>query len=464
MATDTRTAAELAEQRLELAAQVKSLRDEIIAASDDVRHEKAAELEAKVNALETLDRETQLVSRLEQSDEIIKRLASQPSRPAPVKVADYGHFAKINPATGEVVGGFGIGEVDESAARQSYEYHKAFQALLKARGKVDRIDSRNHRDMIERYGKADTNEFFIPFTKDMTIGTTTNGSNAIAPDFRFDVITPRTVTPVMTRVCRVINTNVTSVTFPKNSDANSDTRYGTSFRPVKGETPNTTLSKIDTGPFTQLVIPVNTGTMYTDVSSDFLADAPGMSAYIQGEAAKAFAAVVDDEVINGVTGSTQAEGVLTNASVGITKTGSNNTLVPTKIVDAFYAFREQYSTSLAWCMARGTHGKLVNLLDAQNRSLFLPSYDGGYVPGPQANLLGAPVVFNEFVPASGTSTPKSIVVGDWNEYILLMRQGYTLMIDDMSLAYQNRIRMTVKYRFGGAVRDVKAFRIVHELA
>ena len=71
--------------------------------------------------------------------------------------------------------------------------------------------------------------------------------------------------------------------------------------------------------------------------------------------------------------------------------------------------------------------------------------------------------FNEFMPASGTSTPKSIIVGDFNEYILLLRQGFTVSIDDMSMAYANRIRVTVKYRFGGAVRDPNAFQIVHEL-
>ena len=114
-------------------------------------------------------------------------------------------------------------------------------------------------------------------------------------------------------------------------------------------------------------------------------------------------------------------------------------------------------------LARGTHGKLVNLLDSTNRSLFLPSYEGGLVQGANAQILGSPAYYNEFVPASGTSTPKSMIIGDWNEYFLAMRQGYTLMVDDVSLQYANRIRMTMKYRFGGATRDPKAFRIIHEL-
>jgi HK97 family phage major capsid protein len=72
------------------------------------------------------------------------------------------------------------------------------------------------------------------------------------------------------------------------------------------------------------------------------------------------------------------------------------------------------------------------------------------------------VYFNEFVPASGTGSPKSIIVGNFSEYFLLLRQGFTVLVDDISLAYLNRIRVSFSYRFGGAVRDPKAFQIVHE--
>jgi HK97 family phage major capsid protein len=329
------------------------------------------------------------------------------------------------------------------------------------------VDSRNHRDILERYGKGgdsglSPNEIFAPFQKDMYLASTSLGSNLVAPDFRFDVITPRTVAPVMPRICQTISTTVTSVTIPKNNDTNSDTRYGTTFRPSKGESPNGTANKKDTGPFGQMVITANTGSMFSDVSRDFFQDAPSLSNYLQSEASKAFAAVVDDEVINGITGSFQAEGLLTNSGIGITKTGTANTLIPTKITDAYYAFRQQYSPSLSWVMARGTHGKLLQLLDGANRPLFLPNSLAGYTQSPQPDILGSPVYFNEFMPASGASSPKSIIVGNFSEYFLLMRQGFTVLVDDISLAYLNRIRVSFSYRFGGAVRDPKAFQIVHE--
>lgn len=462
-----RDAATLAEARFELTKRVDSLRNEVISAEGEDRNTKAVELEKAVTELEAIDREHGLAVALENADRMVKKLTQQPSRPAPVTISNYGHFAKVDSNTGQIVSGVGLDSEDLSEVRASYEFRKAFEAMLAARGRIDRVKSANHRDMLMRYGKdADMQEceFFMPFRKDMTSGTTTNGSNAIAPDFRFDVITGRTVQPVMASLANVITTTVNQITLPRNDDTNNDNRYGTSFRPTKGESPNTTLSTKDTGPFGQLIIPVNTGTMYSDVSSDFLADAPGISRYLQNEASKSFAAVVDDECINGTSANGQAVGVLSCASVGITKTGTNNTLVASKIVDAYYAFRASYSTNVAWVTARGTHGKLINLLDANNRSLFLPSLLGGLVQGAQGQILGSPVYYNEFCPASGASLPKSIIVGDFNEYFLLMRQGFTILVDDMSQQFRNRVRMTMKYRFGGAVRDHRAFNIVHETA
>lgn len=472
--TQNRSAAEIFEEKVSLAAEVLKIKNDLLASVDaEQEASKLEELSTKTALLEALDLAQNKALTLENTEKMLKKISEQPNRNKPVHVANYGHFAKVDSKTGRVLNGVGMDSDDLSDIRASKDYHEAFKAFLGARGKIENIRSENHRDILERYGKAegaDANEIFVPFRKDMTLGTTTNGSNAVAPDFRFDVITGRTVSPVMSRMCNVLTTTVTAVTLPRNDDTNNDTRYGSSFRPVKGsgtnngETPNTTLNNKETGPFGQLVIPVNTGTMWLDASSDFLADAPGMSRYIQNEASKAFAAVVDDECINGVAANGQAVGLLNCASIAITKTGTNNTLVPTKIVDAFYAFRQSYSTNIAWVLARGTHGKLVNLLDANNRPLFLPSIEGGLTQGPDARILGAPAYFNEFCPTSGSSLAKSIIVGDFNEYYLVMRQGYTIMVDDVSQQFRNRIRFTMKYRFGGATRDHRAFNIVHESA
>ena len=461
-ASEIRSAATIAEDRLVLANKVKSLRDEMIAGSDEIRSEKSGELQSTIDQLEACDGQYQLVKALENANAMVEKYSQQPQRPQATSKA-----AVIDRQSGQLVSGGELATLSEAEVMGSYDYHKAFESFLGARGKLEDVKSRNHRDVLERYGKGgdrtlSPNEIFAPFRKDMYLASTSLGSNVVAPDFRFDVITPRTVQPVMPRICQMLSTTVSSVTIPKNNDANTDTRYGTTFRPTKGESPNGTVNQKDTGPFGQMIIYANTGSMFADVSRDFFQDAPNLSSYLQGEASKAFAAIVDDEVINGVTANTQAEGILTNTSIGITKTGTANTLVAAKMTEAYYAFRQQYSPNLSWVMARGTHGKLLQLLDTTGRQLFLPNSLAGYTQSPQPDILGSPVYFNEFVPASGASSAKSILVGNFSEYFLLMRQGFTVLVDDISMAYKNRIRVSFSYRFGGAVRDPKAFQIVHE--
>ena len=462
-----RPAAEIAEERLELAAKAQNLRNEVLALEGDERISKGAELQETVERLETVDREYGLAASLENAEKMIKKLSQQPQRVTPVS---YAGTVKYNTSSGLItdsIGNTGVGEdTDADQARMSHEYRKAFGELVKNRFDLSRVRSAEQRDVLERYGKGDgfhADEFFVPFRKDMTLGTTTNGSNAVPQDFRNDIITQRTITPVMAGLVQTIQTNRTKVIYPRNADASATDQVGTGFANTKGEVPNTTLSNKDTGPFTQLSIDINTGTMWTAVTLDFLDDVPNAQAYLVNEGIKAFAAAFDNETINGATGSSQCEGVLNCSSVNVTKTGVNNTLVPDKIVDAWYRFRSQYATNLGCVMQRPTHGKLVQLKDASNRSLFLP-FETGMQLGGRASILSVPVYYNEYTPASGTSLPKSIIVGDWSEYILAIRSGVSVTVDVTSGARFNLAYITWRFRFGGAVRDPRAFCILHESA
>jgi len=469
-ASELRSAATIAEDRLVLANKVKSLRDEIVAGSDEIRAEKAADFQSAVEQLESCDSQYHLVKSLENANAMVEKLSQQPQRP----VSKGYEFARVNSATGELIDAGSLASRSDSEVLSSRDYGKAFESFLQARGKLDRVKSHGLRNLLETYGKGgDTSlgdhEIFMPFQKDLTTGSTAAGSNAIAPDFRFDIITPRTVRPAMSSICRTITTNVNQVTFPKNTDATRGTypNYGTVFRGLTmSETPSG--STVDTGPFSQLIVPVNTGSLFTDLSMDFFQDAPGMSNYIQTEAGKAFAAVVDDQVINGVKASTQCDGIAVNTSTianyvasgaagGYTGTNPAN-----KVIDTYFKFKTSYAQNLTWVMARATHGKIGQFLDSTGRSLFVQSGFSGLVDGLPQNILSTPVVYNEFMPAFGTSANLSVVLGDFSEYILLMRQGFTVLVDDVSRQYANRARFTMRYRFGGAPRDTNAFMFIKE--
>lgn len=480
----------LQSERIQLAGKVAAFRDELATADDATRQEKAADFEAVVDRLKNCEAQFRLAQKLDESEKLIKNLSNQPARPVASGAAT------INRNTGQV---YDAGELESRSneeALTSSDYNKAFQAFIAARGKMDRVKSRHHRDMLETYGKGGENlpenELFIPnvgfYNKTTTLGSSSNGSNLVAPDFRFDVITQRTVTPVAMKICNVITTNVSTVTFPRNiSDGNADSgRLGVGFNanyssgsttslPVKGEQPNGTL--YDTGPFDPLTITARTGTLSTDVSADMWADVPGFSAYLQKESQKLFAARMDASIFSPTTISGDAEAILGNSNVianGRYISGANATLgnatatgsdsIYNNLLNVFYSFRESYGSNLAWVYNRATHGKLMGIKDSTGQPILTSFMPGTFSNSSPATLFGSPVYFAEYMQASGSTGAKSILVGDFNEYYLLMRQGFTVVIDDISQQYKNNIRVNFKYRFGGAVRDWRAFAYLAEAA
>ena len=304
----------------------------------------------------------------------------------------------------------------------------------------------------------------------MTLASSTNGSNAVAPDFRFDLITQRSVTPKALQLCRVITTNVSSVTFPKNTDTNTDSglvgTIGTNNRPTKGESP--TATAIDTGPFSQLTITAKTGTMVQDISADFFQDAPGMSSYLQQESSKLFANRIDKEVFSATALSDSCEAILANTGIGTqlsgtsASLGSTDAIVYNNLADLFFSFKESYSSNLSWVMNRATHGKLYKVKDSQGIPLLSAFQQGTFANSASYQMFGTPVNYVEYMPASGVAAARSILIGDFQEYYLLVRQGFTVIIDDMSKQGDNLIRLNYKYRIGGAVRDARAFASIKE--
>lgn len=464
MTAVTTSAAQIAEERLALASQVQSIRDAALTASDEDRTEKAAELQSAIEKFENCDRQYQFAAALENANRTIEALSKQPQRPV-AKAFDPSKI--VNTHTGQPIQKE-WGDREEALA--SPDYDQAFKSLIVARGRVDRVNSRHHLDMLERYGKGNepglaSNEVFLPFNKAMTLASTTNGSNLVAPDFRFDVITQRSVTPKAFQLCNVINSTVTSVTFPKNTDTNTDSGrvgiIGTNNRPLKGESP--TPSASDTGPFSQLTITAKTGTMSQIASADFWADAPGFSRYLQTESNKLFANRIDKEVFSPTQISESCESIFANTSVA-TKTsgtsaslGANDSTIFNNLSDLFFAFEESYSSNISWVMNRATHGKLIKVKDTAGLPLLYSTMAGGPANAPRTDMFGSPVTYCAYAPASGAAGAKSILVGDFSEYILLVRQGFTVLIDEVTLADANAIKVVYKYRIGGAVRDPRAF-------
>ena len=118
--TETRTASAIAEDRLRLAAQVQGLRDELISAPDDVRSEKAADLQSRVEQLENCDREYHLAFALENANKMIEKMSQQPNRPTP-SAPVYGSNVNYAPArignNGQLLDAGGMADYSEKDER-----------------------------------------------------------------------------------------------------------------------------------------------------------------------------------------------------------------------------------------------------------------------------------------------------------------------------------------------------------
>ena len=471
--TEARTAGQIAEDRLMLGARVKALRDELVVADEATRADKLADFQAAIEQFESCEAKYSLQKALENANSMIEKLSQQPNRPSS---SGYSKAATVDRHTGQLIDPGDLASLGNKEVLGHGEYNKAFEAFLESRGKLGDVRSRKHRDILERYGKGGerslaTNEIFMPFSKVTTLTAASGtGSNLVSPDFRFDVITQRSVTPIIMKLARVITTDVSTVTFPKNTDANTDSGrvgvIGTNNAPIKGEQP--TSNNKDTGAFASLTINAKTGTMYTDVSADMFQDVPGFNAYLNQEVYKLFANRIDKEVFSQTQLSDAPEAILANTDIVSFPSGTaallgvDSSTIYNNLTNMFFGFRQSYAANLSWVFPRATHGVLYKVKDTTGQPILYNYQTGAFANGPQYSLFGAPTNYAEYMPATGVSAAKSILVGDFSEYLLLMRQGFTVIVDDLSQQSQNNVRVNFKYRIGGAVRDARAFTYLRE--
>jgi HK97 family phage major capsid protein len=137
--------------------------------------------------------------------------------------------------------------------------------------------------------------------------------------------------------------------------------------------------------------------------------------YIAQTAGRNLGLASGNEYVNG-DGTNEPEGVLTNASAGVTSaTGVTGGPTGDKLIDLYYSVISPYrnSPSCAWLMRDSTVALVRKLKDSQNQYLFQPSL----VLGTPDMLLGKPMFTDPFVPAAALNA-KSIVFGDWSAFFI----------------------------------------------
>lgn len=166
--------------------------------------------------------------------------------------------------------------------------------------------------------------------------------------------------------------------------------------------------------------------LVTDTSVDLLG-------YLAMQAGRAVGNAFGVHAITG-TGSSQPNGVVTAATLGVTGSASvSGAFTADNLIDLYFSVIAPYrnSASCGWLMRDATLGAVRKLKDTTNQYIWQPSLQ----VGAPDTLLGKPVHTDPNVAAVALSA-KSVVFGDFSQYFVRTVQGIRFERSD-DFAFQN---------------------------
>jgi len=155
-------------------------------------------------------------------------------------------------------------------------------------------------------------------------------------------------------------------------------------------------------------------------------------------------------------GSTQPEGIMTNATTGVTSgTGVSGAPTVANIISLYGSLPAQYLPTSAFVMNPSTMTTLAGLNDTTGRSLLMPSL----AQGSNMTLMGRPVFVDSNIAAAATGA-KSIWFGSMQDYYVVRNAGALRLTPSMDFAL-DRDLMTVRvtFRTDAKVQNTDAARI-----
>lgn len=206
-------------------------------------------------------------------------------------------------------------------------------------------------------------------------------------------------------------------------------------------------------------LPVHELFALIDMSNQMLEDtAFDMEAEIRNEASEQFAVAEGAAVVSG-SGVGKPEGILTNASVGETISGSAATIADADgqangLITLFHALKTAYSRNASWALNRVTLGSVRKLKDADKNYIWMPGLANG-IPN---TILGASYVEMPDMPNEGAGA-FPIAFGDFRRaYTLVDRISMEMLRDPYTQATGGNIRFIFRRRLGGQVVLAEAIR------
>lgn len=291
--------------------------------------------------------------------------------------------------------------------------------------------------------------------KTLTEGTDSAGGYLVPEDYQTEIIKKMATMATIRARARVATTGRDMAKWPK-VHYTTDNKYTSGVRLTwTGESPATSTAHRVTDPvFGLYSVPVHTAMASMPVSNDLMEDAAfdilGISSDLLAEA---FTLDENNAFING-SGVGRPMGILTQVGgdgPASTNSGTAATLTADGIIDLAYAQPAQYETGSVWVMNKQTEKVIRKLKDANNDYLW-PVWPtvGNFGVAPR-ELLGFPVLRDEFMPAiAANSYP--IIFGDLRGYLVLDRVGLSIQrLTDSAYSELNLTGLLARKRVGGQV-------------
>lgn len=196
-----------------------------------------------------------------------------------------------------------------------------------------------------------------------------------------------------------------------------------------------------------------------DISQQMLEDAAfDMEAEIRMEAEEQFAVKEGAEFVSG-TGPTEMEGILTNADVAYSASGTAATIADADgqangLITLFHAIKTAYTRNANWVLNRTVLGSVRKLKDGDKNYIWMPGLANG-IPN---SILGAPYVEMPDMPNEGAGN-FPIAFGDFRRaYTMADRISMEMLRDPYTQATAGNIRFILRKRVGGQVVLAEAIR------
>ncbi|MGW8177386.1 MAG: phage major capsid protein [bacterium] len=291
--------------------------------------------------------------------------------------------------------------------------------------------------------------------KTLTEGTDSAGGFLVPEDYQTELIKKIATMATIRARARVATTGRDMAKWPK-VHYTTDNKYTSGVRLTwTGESPSTSTAHRVTDPvFGLYSIPVHTAMASMPVSNDLVEDNAfdimGISSDLLAEA---FTLDENNAFLNG-SGIGRPMGILTQVDgdgPSSTNSGTASTLTADGLIDLAYAQPAQYEAGSIWLMNKATEKVIRKLKDANNDYLWpVWPQQGNFAPAPR-DLLGFPVMRDEFVPdiAAGAYP---IIFGDLRGYLILDRVGLSIQrLTDSAYSELNLTGLLARKRVGGQV-------------